>query len=247
VGIGKDKAAAITFRSLTQYMGANSGYIAARNHSILSANDLYGSCSNEAMQTANAWYAVGVSNESAFYDLQVCGNLTGAQTKNAIHILSAGTNVGCASTTIINGSNIVFKAAEEIDFLPGFTIENGAEFIAYLDPCSITGLGKSIVNNNTNPEIKEQVETKPSVLIGVDKFVLSPNPNNGNFSLLFNTKVEAGTILVQSMMGQVIFSKTIPNDTETNDISLGEISKGIYFVTYHSENGMVIAQKMVVE
>jgi Secretion system C-terminal sorting domain len=79
------------------------------------------------------------------------------------------------------------------------------------------------------------------------KMYVTPNPNNGSFSLLFNTKMEAGTILVQSIMGQVIFSKVIPSDTETNDIALGEISKGIYFVTYHSNSGMLIAQKMVVE
>lgn len=61
-GIGISSAAAISFRNLTVYLGANSEYDDARFYSIQSAIDLYGACSTEMIQTANAWYAVGVGN-----------------------------------------------------------------------------------------------------------------------------------------------------------------------------------------
>lgn len=62
-GIGLDKAAAIAYRNLTVYLTPSSTYADAREGAIQSAIDLYGDCSNEVAQTANAWYAVGVGPE----------------------------------------------------------------------------------------------------------------------------------------------------------------------------------------
>ena len=59
-GIGMTKAAAISFRNLTVYLTPASTYADARFFAIESAKDLYGTCSNEMVETVNAWYAVGV-------------------------------------------------------------------------------------------------------------------------------------------------------------------------------------------
>ncbi len=59
-GIGMAKSQAIAYRTLTVYLVASSNYANARTYSIKSAEDLYGLGSNEAVQTKNAWDAVGV-------------------------------------------------------------------------------------------------------------------------------------------------------------------------------------------
>ncbi len=59
-GIGLDAAASIAYRALTVYLTPYSTYSDARYYTILAANDLYGSCSNEVINTTNAWYAVGI-------------------------------------------------------------------------------------------------------------------------------------------------------------------------------------------
>ncbi len=59
-GLGWTKSEAITFRNLSVYLTPNSQYADARFYAIQAASDLYGACSNEMIQTANAWYAVGV-------------------------------------------------------------------------------------------------------------------------------------------------------------------------------------------
>lgn len=59
-GIGRTSAASIAFRALTVYFTPNTDYATARALSIQAAKDLFGDCSNEVTQTANAWYAVGV-------------------------------------------------------------------------------------------------------------------------------------------------------------------------------------------
>jgi Zn-dependent metalloprotease len=59
-GLGWTKAEAIAFRNLSVYLTPNSDYADARFYAIQSASDLYGACNTEMIQTANAWYAVGV-------------------------------------------------------------------------------------------------------------------------------------------------------------------------------------------
>ncbi len=59
-GISMAKASAIAYRALNTYMTPNTDYANVRAYTIQAAKDLYGSCSNEAIQTTNAWYAVGV-------------------------------------------------------------------------------------------------------------------------------------------------------------------------------------------
>jgi Zn-dependent metalloprotease len=58
--LGMSSAAQIAFRALTVYFTPTTDYMTARNLSIQAAKDLYGNCSNEVVQTTNAWYAVGV-------------------------------------------------------------------------------------------------------------------------------------------------------------------------------------------
>ena len=55
-----DKAAAIAYRTLTYYLISTSKYADCRTYSIKAAEDIYGVGSAEAVQTTNAWIAVGV-------------------------------------------------------------------------------------------------------------------------------------------------------------------------------------------
>ncbi len=59
-GINIDKAGAIAYRLNTFYLISTSNYADARTKGIKAAEDLYGVGSVEAIQTANAWTAVGV-------------------------------------------------------------------------------------------------------------------------------------------------------------------------------------------
>ncbi len=52
----------IAFRALTVYFTHNTTFAEARLHTIQSAKDLFGNCSNQVEQVVRAWYAVGVGN-----------------------------------------------------------------------------------------------------------------------------------------------------------------------------------------
>ncbi len=64
-GIGMDKAANIAYRNLTVYLSETSQYTDARAGAIQAAIDLYGAGSNEAIQTEEAWCAVGLCSFNA--------------------------------------------------------------------------------------------------------------------------------------------------------------------------------------
>lgn len=59
-GIGMNKAQIITYRTIKNYLSANSTFANARTASIQAATDLYGACSIETQAVTNAWRAVGV-------------------------------------------------------------------------------------------------------------------------------------------------------------------------------------------
>ncbi len=64
-GIGIDKAALIAHDNLTSFMQKHSDYQDAREGAINAAIGSFGPCSNEVIQTANAWAAVGVGGTMA--------------------------------------------------------------------------------------------------------------------------------------------------------------------------------------
>lgn len=78
-GIDFDASSAIAFRNLTVYLTPSSPFADARFFSIESAIDLFGVCTFEVEQTANAWYAVGVGDiynpitEADFFTLDTLG------------------------------------------------------------------------------------------------------------------------------------------------------------------------------
>lgn len=61
-GITIQKAEKIAYRTLANYLTANSQYADAFNLSKQAVTDLYGASSNEQLQNVKAWYAVGFGN-----------------------------------------------------------------------------------------------------------------------------------------------------------------------------------------
>lgn len=90
-GITMAKAQAIAYRAMTVYMTPSTTYADVRNYTIQAAKDLYGGCSNEVIQTTNAWYAVGVGTQY----------VTGAITPN----FAADQTSSCVLPLSVNFSN----------------------------------------------------------------------------------------------------------------------------------------------
>lgn len=245
-GIGRNNAARIAYRNLSVYLTSSSDYADAKNGSIFSAMDLFGTCSNEVLQTVNAWNAVGVSSSTGFgFDLIVnCAELNffhngfppfvQAQpyTARAINNLTAN----CDITP--NGQPVTFIAGNTITLTDGF--RSGDNFHAFIDPC-LAAANKMANNNNSN---NDNVHSTINKGITIDdeggaeivensiakKFLVFPNPNKGQFQLNISLEEqEKYSIHIHDIRGQLVYDKD--NLVQTNlDIDLSTQPKGIYFV-----------------
>jgi bacillolysin len=70
-GLGWEKSGAIAYRNLNYYLTPSSNHFDARVGALLSAEDLYGSCSPEVEEVAKAWHAVGVGASTVSKDLEI--------------------------------------------------------------------------------------------------------------------------------------------------------------------------------
>lgn len=105
--LGVEASSAIAFRNLTVYLVSSSQYADARFYALKSAQDLFGGCTEEVEQTANAWYAVGVGDE---YDPTTTADFTTLDT------------FGCAIPFEVNFVNESFNGITyEWDFGDGGT------------------------------------------------------------------------------------------------------------------------------
>lgn len=170
-GIGIDKASQIAYRALRHYLTSSSQYIDARSAWLQAAIDLFGSCSNEAIQTGNAWYAVNVGSSSYLYEYNVCGTFT-----NPYFVAINQLDIANGCNTTLNPSPLpaVFKASQAVVFHPGFKALNGSYMEAYIDPCSITSykeMDSGIPENE--PPVSELVEDNALKNIKIEAM---PNP-----------------------------------------------------------------------
>jgi bacillolysin len=122
-GIGIDVASAIAFRSLTTYLHSTSGYNWAAWGADLASIDLFGSCSQERLENARAWYAVGLPEPQIwenwdYYDAISVHKMEGVWLQN--------------NCTIHTGANLTIGSLQEIRLNPGFHAEAGSEFTAYV-------------------------------------------------------------------------------------------------------------------
>ena len=89
-----------------------------------------------------------------------------------------------------------------------------------IDSC--TGLGNKINLGNVKETLKNNAEIN-----------VFPNPNNGNFTIQFDTIAENNSVVIFSVLGQKVFEKF---DIKTNTIEILNLEKGVYFVKVNNQN-----------
>ncbi|MCB1037840.1 MAG: M4 family metallopeptidase, partial [Acidobacteria bacterium] len=72
-GIGIVDAAAIYYRAQTVYLGSTSTFADMKTLTRTSANDLFGSTSNQARQTTQSWCTVGIGATDCLTELTASG------------------------------------------------------------------------------------------------------------------------------------------------------------------------------
>lgn len=139
-GIGFVKSRKIVYRAQMNYLSSQDEYVDAREAFIQSAEDLYGVCSNEAIQVAKAFYAVGVGSGTSKYDRFFCGAVIPAPGNTLVEgvrsITSGGNN--CLTIVTPNGSGFLYRAGLEVVFKDNFTAPVGSNLQVITNDCALT-------------------------------------------------------------------------------------------------------------
>ncbi len=251
-GIGRFEARLITYRALVVYMGSSSQYIDARKAAIEAAVDLYGSCSQEAISVGDAWHAVGVESQSSAFTQNACGNYPANGTfVQAISVTYGGN--GCTTTITPSATTVYFMARDKVILYPGFTAQNGSNFVAYLEPCSSTryfaekdppmsdlekGIQHPPVQNMMAPsQPKVQVDAGNDVMV-------TPNPFTSNFMLTI-TSQEAVRVQVNiyNAAGSIVKQQSGINLLKgINKIpfNLSAVANGVYMLEVNFGNAKIM-------
>jgi len=82
-------------------------------------------------------------------------------------------------------------------------------------------------------------------------FKIFPNPNAGNFKIAFDENIQSYfpiTISISNLLGQVVFTKTLRSDAQTEmDINTEGLIKGVYIITLMQSNSNIGQSKLIIE
>ena len=104
-----------------------------------------------------------------------------------------------------------------------------------------------VPNGKTFKPQQNGLQTIENRVINSDKFLLFPNPNTGQFTIIVQTlnEQEQLQLNVMDVYGKQILNQQI-NNSENHPINLSAYSKGIYYVSFTGNNGFREVKKVVV-
>ena len=133
-GIGFTKMINIAYFAHVAIIGPNATYADARDAWVSAAVILYGECSNEAIQTGKAWYAVGLPppDVAPYY---LCDDNFGSVPITLANASSLETQANCYVNIQNTGNLVLFQGGTFVKLRPGFHATYGSLFKAELTDC----------------------------------------------------------------------------------------------------------------
>lgn len=147
-----------------------------------------------------------------------------------------------ASNTIKQDGDVTYRAGVEINLKPGFEVEAGVDFYAYIDPfeCASDGGYQKVVMASADPvsfltptsyvygNKKGYSEYNRSYLQKNERIIVSPNPTSGTITLQ-KENGENIDIYVYDLLGKEIF-RSFQNNASRIYIDISGFPKGVYFL-----------------
>ena len=228
-GIGLEKTEKLVYKCLTKYFTPNTNYLAACLLTISAAFELFGACSYEVKSIVDAWSAVGINVFVTYQD-----NLVLTQTIPSGTIVKYGAiSTIQASNVIQTNANVTYRAGQQILLKPGFEVNPGAEFHAFIEPCIISKdlNGNSHMRDNSDFFQKNIIDNQHNQLS--QSVIYYPNPTNDMVHLSFVEKSSDIYLSVYDIIGKELFRKTITNNFF--DVDLSPFSPGIFLFKITSD------------
>lgn len=177
----------------------------------------------------------------------------GTRTYNGVY--EATNEITAENVTIKSGTSVTFNAGNSISLLPGFKVEAGATFHAYIDGCE-RGCGNGFKSAKINDDITDmsifkgyidslviQAELSENIdLLNVDlsdDIRVFPNPTNDILNIeIINIENVYSIELINSLGGHIVHRK-IENDKYVK-MNISNFKEGIYFLKINMTDKIVI-------
>ncbi len=183
---------------------------------------------NECSSTLE--YSVNIASPviTLVADTTICISNTinlGVEEGFASYLWSTGattSSIDISGATIGAGNSVTYQVT--VSDASGCTSEKSVEVTAE----SCAGLTENLLSN---------------------AFTLYPNPNTGEFSILFSETLKGDALVsILSTTGSMLYSKqiTISQSQQTESFNVSELNRGLYFIRVETRNGSSI-QKLVIK
>lgn len=253
-GIGLANAGFIAYTTYAYYLTSGAQYLDARNQSIQVAIDYYGGCSVAALETAKAWYAVGVGGAQTLAgDRNVCGSFTAsAQALQFKGVDLLPVAKGCSVTLNAAANPYLFSAAKTVVLYPGFTALEGSTVNIYTDSCNIT-LNTYAQVAAKRPEMLVLLPEGGAVAASAPQALeVYPNPARQQAKLVFHTprKTTGGRIVLYDATGREVYNRLLGNlegGAQQVALSLAGLSQGTYLIVMHLDKEQLRTRLVVVQ
>jgi hypothetical protein len=167
---------------------------------------------------------------------------------NITQPIYANNTIEINNSTISNSPDIT--ASMEVQITGETTINNANVYISnincgqfrIINPDNAPSKNVEFENNDLQTNINlNQTINKSSLL----KNKIIPNPTSGNFIYQLNLN-KGGYIKVSNTIGDVLFTENVSAIDEYKNISLKNITNGIYFLSYYDKNGTLVETQKVI-
>lgn len=175
----------------------------------------------------------------------------------AVHNVEAATSIQ-ALNTINSNATASYHAGTNVRISPNFHAQAGSNFHGYIEGCTnsfesanaylkISSLEEETPLENPYLSLMTSVsEPQPMAQESQNKFIISPNPNDRRFKLIFDKNVRGGSVRVLNVLGKEVFKVNLPNDKSIHELEIeNQIPNGTYYVLWSNEH-YVCTQKMII-
>ena len=151
---------------------------------------------------------------------------------------SVTTAVPYGNVVVKSGSNVTFKATDKIHLKPGFRVERGGTFHAYIEqPQANNSSAPALMRRNINSEDKASYQDNDKSIEANEKFYISPNP--ANTILTINSTEQLSMVIIYSLSGQPVLQ------TAETEISVAALPAGMYIVRAITTDGEQLQAKFI--
>ena len=142
------------------------------------------------------------------------------------------------NVVVKSGSNVTFKATDKIHLKPGFRVERGGNFHAYIEQPQANVMSVPILlrrniesgEKTSKKDVNNNLETN-------EEFYLSPNPVNK--ILTINSLKDMSAIIIYTLGGQPILQTT------QTEINVSSFPPGMYIVRALTTDGEQLQSKFI--